>query len=107
MNNRVTERRTRRALARRGLSLQGSKRRDPGAETFGLYRVVRGEEIVLDWTALESIEDFIRVSREIATAAHAAMAHAQHPAAFTPTATANTPQASTRRTPRTATRASR
>lgn len=64
--DKVAENRVRRALARRGLTLHKSARRDPGSMTYGLYRVLKGSSVIQEWTLLETIEALISIEREIA-----------------------------------------
>lgn len=61
----VAENRVRRALQRRGLTLQKSARRDPGSITYGLYRVLRAENVMSDWMTLEAIENVLANTTDV------------------------------------------
>jgi hypothetical protein len=53
----VRENRLRRMAERRGLRIEKSRRRDPGALTYGRYWLLRGNEVATDLLLAGDVDD--------------------------------------------------
>ncbi len=56
LEEKVRENRLRRMAERRGLVLTRSRRRDPLALDYGLYRLLRAKRVLLETKSLDAIE---------------------------------------------------